>query len=86
MAGVRGRLDRLEQESESLFQTLALEDGTRIRYVPEEMLDAISAAIHGDEHWLLSFVRREGAREGLASLINALETSYARVEESGYDA
>ncbi len=50
MAGVRGRLDRLEQESESLFQTLALEDGTRIRYVPEEMLDAISAAIHGDEH------------------------------------
>ncbi len=85
MVGVRGRLGKLEQESEDLFQILTLEDGTRIRYEPEEMLDAISATIHGEEHRLLPFVRRKGAREGLAGLINALEASHARVEDGDRD-
>jgi hypothetical protein len=47
MAGVKGRLNKLEQESQGLFQSLTLEDGTKTRYEPEEMLDAISAALPG---------------------------------------
>ena len=64
--GIKGRLRHLEQESEGLYQTLTLEDGTKIFYEPEEMLDAILAAIDGEEHPLLPFVRRKGERQGLA--------------------
>ena len=83
MASIRGRLDRLQHESEGLFHTLILEDGTKVRYEPEEMLDAISAAIRGEEHRLLPLVRREGARRGLPGLINALEASQERREGGG---
>ena len=80
MAGVRGRLDRLQHESEGLFKSIVLEDGTKIRYEPEELLDAVSAAIRDEEHRLLPLVRREGARQGLPGLINALEASRERRE------
>ena len=85
MVGARGRLDKLEQEAEGLYETLTLEDGTKIRYEPEEMLDAVSAAIRGEEHRLLPLVRREGTRQGLPGLINALEASHARREGGGRD-
>jgi hypothetical protein len=85
VGSVEGRLTKLERESEGLFQTLTLENGTKVKYAPEEVLDAISAAIHGQEHRLLAFVRRKGTRQGLAGLINALEDSGARVEEEGED-
>jgi hypothetical protein len=85
MAGVRGRLDRLQQESEGFFETIVLEGGTRVRYAPEEMLDALSAAIRGEEHRLLPLVRRKGTRQGLAGLINALEASHARREGGDED-
>jgi hypothetical protein len=78
MASIRGRLDRLQQESEGLYETIVLEDGTKIRYEPEEMLDAISAAIAGEEHRLLPFIRHRGTRQGLPGLINALEASRER--------
>ena len=54
-----------------------------MRYEPEEMLGAISAAIRGEEHRLLPLVRREGARRGLPGLINALEASQERREGGG---
>ena len=85
MASIRGRLDKLQQESEGLFHTLTLEDGTKVRYEPEEMLDSIFAAIDGEEHPLLPYVRREGARGGLAVLINALEASQEHREGGGRD-
>ena len=78
MGGVRHRLDRLEREAEGLYQTLTLEDGTKIRYKGEEMLDAISAAIAGEEHPLLPLVRREGTHQGLPGLINVIEASQER--------
>ena len=84
MASIKGRLDKLQQESEGLFHTLTLEDGTKVRYEPEKMLDAIFAAIDGEEHPLLPYVRREGSRQGLPGLINALlEASQERREGSG---
>ena len=85
MAGIRGRLDRLQHESEGLFETIVLEDGTKVRYELGEMLDAVSAAIRGEEHRLLPLVRREGTRQGLPGLINALEASHARRESGDSD-
>ncbi len=85
MASIRGRLDKLQQESEGLFHTLTLEDGTKVRYEPEELLDAIFATIAGEEHPLLPYVRREGARGGLAGLINAVEASQERCEGGDRD-
>ena len=73
MVGLKGRLDKLEQEAEGLYKTLILEDGTQIRYEPEQMLDAVLAAAAGEEHELLPCVRRMNPREGLASLVQALE-------------
>ena len=83
--GLRDKLRRLRRDTEGLYRTLTLEDGTKVRYAPEEMLDAISAAIHGEEHRLLPFVRREGTREGLPGLINALEASQERRRREGGD-
>ena len=80
---LRDKLRRLRRDTEGLYQTLTLEDGTKARYAPGEMLGAISAAIHGEEHRLLPFVRREGTREGLPGLINALEASQERRREGG---
>lgn len=68
MAGVRDRLRRVEQEAEGLYQTLTLEDGTKILYESEEMLDAISAAIRGEENRLLPVLRRRGTRRGYQAL------------------
>ena len=83
--GIEHRLRPLEQEAEGLYQTLTLEDGTKVRYAPEAMLNAISAAIRGGEHRLLPLVRREGTRQGLPGLINALEASQERREGGGSD-
>ena len=85
MASIRGRLDKLQQESEGLFHTLTLEDGTKVRYEPEVLLDAIFATIAGEEHPRLPLVRREGSRQGLPGLINALEASQERREGGGRD-
>ena len=81
MGSIDQRISKLEREAKGHFQTLVLEDGTKIRYEPEEMLDALSAAIAGEEHRLLPLVRREGPREGLAGLVNAIEASQARRED-----
>jgi hypothetical protein len=81
VGSVDRRLDKLEQEAEGLFDTIVLEDGTRIRCEPGEMLDAVSAVINGEDHRLLPLIRREGTRQGLAGLINALEASRAHRED-----
>jgi hypothetical protein len=80
MAGLKGRLGKLQQEAEGLYATISLQDGTQVRYAPEEMLHALSAAIHSGEHRLLPFVRRIDTREGLPGLINALDASRVHAE------
>ncbi len=78
--GVGNRLKRLEKEAQDFYSILRLPDGTEVRYTGEEMLDAMIAAIHQGEHWLLPHVRRMDIREGMPGLIRALEGSRERVQ------
>ena len=70
--GLRDRLRRVERDA-PIGGTLRLPDGTEIRYAPEEMLDALYAAIDGREHRLLPYLRSVPTREGMSGLIRATE-------------
>ena len=70
--GLRDRLRRLEQDAE-LGGTLTLPDGTAVRYGPGEMLDALYAAMEGQEHRLLPYLRQIPTREGMPGLVRAIE-------------
>jgi len=74
--GLRDRLRKLEKDAPAkLGGTLQLPDGTEVRYGPEEMLDALCAAIEGDEHRLLPYLRQmpSEAKQGMPGLIRAIE-------------
>jgi hypothetical protein len=70
--GLRDRLRRLERNAPT-GGTLRLPDGTEVRYGPEEMLDALCAAIEGREHRLIPYLRQIPTREGMPGLIRAIE-------------
>jgi hypothetical protein len=74
---LRGRLEKLERETEGFHQTLTLPDGTKVRYTGEEMVDAVIAAIHQEEHHLLPHIRKIGTNQGMPGLIRALEASHS---------
>jgi hypothetical protein len=71
--GLRGWLKRMEREAGPLRSTLRLPDGREVGYEREEMLEALLAAIDGQEHRLLPYLRQMPAREGMPGLIRALE-------------
>ncbi len=75
MGGLRRRLERLEVETEGLYNTLVLPNGETVRYAGEEALDAMLAAIDEAEHWLLPHMRAADplAPDGLPGLIRAIE-------------
>jgi len=75
--GLRGKLRRLETATEGLYKRLRLPDGTEVRYTGEEMWDAVIAALDGEEHRLLPYLRRMDPDRGLPSLIRAIEGSEA---------
>jgi hypothetical protein len=70
--GLRDRLRKLERDA-PLGGTLRLLDGTEIRCGPEEMLDALCAAIEGDPHRLLPYLRQIDTNQGMPGLVRALE-------------
>jgi hypothetical protein len=70
--GLRDRLRKLERDA-PLGGTLRLPDGTEIRYGPEEMLDALCAAIEGDPYRLLPYLRQIDTNQGMPGLVRALE-------------
>jgi hypothetical protein len=71
-------MSRLERRAEALYRTLTLPDGRQIRYTDGEMMGAVCAAIHREEHRLLPYVRRIATKEEMPGLIRALEESHAR--------
>jgi hypothetical protein len=77
---VRAWIKRLEREAGDFHGTLRLPDGTEIRYEGGEMLDALLAAIDGQEHRLLPYLRQAEPEttEGMPGLIRAIEGSRAR--------
>ncbi len=70
---IRRRLERLEAETEGLYNMLVLPNGEKVRYSGEEALDAMLAAIDETDHWLLAHMRRTDAADGLPGLIRAIE-------------
>ena len=70
--GLRDRLRKLEGDP-TLGGTLTLEDGTEVRYGPYEMLGALHAAIDGEDHRLLPYLRQIPTREGMPGLVRAIE-------------
>ena len=87
--GIRTKLDRLEKAARQHYEVLRLPDGREVRYTSEDALDALSAAIAQEGHWLLPAIRQAGTNScsGLVGLIGALEASWERVgqeeEEEG---
>ncbi len=70
---IRRRLERLEAETEGLYNMLVLPNGEKVRYSGEEALNAMLAAIDQTEHWLLPHMRRVEVTDGLPGLIRAIE-------------
>lgn len=79
--GLRRRLEKLEQETGGLYDTLYLPDGSQVRYTTEDLLEALSATIDRTEHWLLPILRQAPTDRGLTGLISALESSQQRTEK-----
>jgi len=78
---LRDKLKKLEQEVEPHYETLHLPDGTQVRYTDEDALDALSACVDEEEHWLIPHFRDAGVTAGLPGLVRALEASKERIEE-----
>jgi hypothetical protein len=78
--GLRGRVEKLERESDASYQTLCLPDGTRVRYTFHDAMAAVRAVLGREEHWLVPYVLLAGVTTGLLGLVRALEVSCARVE------
>jgi hypothetical protein len=76
--GLRSRLEHLEKLSDGLYRTLTLPDGQQIRYTSEEMMSAVIAAMHDQEHRLLPYIRQLDTTQGMPGLIRQLEESRAR--------
>jgi hypothetical protein len=76
--GLRGRMRRLERQANGLFRTLRLPGGAEVRYTSEEMMAAVIAAMHQQEHRLLPYVRQLDTTQGMPGLIRQLEESRAR--------
>ena len=85
MAGVKGRLDKLEQEAEGLYETLELPDGTEIKYEAGEMFEAFLACMDRREHPLLPYIRQTDTNQGMPRLVRALEGGRERVEAGDRD-
>jgi hypothetical protein len=69
------RIKNLERQAGRLRGTLHLPDGRAVSYEREEMLEALLAAIDGQDHRLLPYLRQMPTAEGMPGLVRALEGS-----------
>jgi hypothetical protein len=67
------RLDKLEQATEGLYETLRLPDGTTVKYESGEKLEVLYALLDRREHWLLPYLRAMDTNAGMPGLVRALE-------------
>ncbi len=80
MGSVKGRLSRLEVASGGLYKTLVMPDGTRVRYRPEELLEAVAACVRRREHRLLPHIRKMDGYQGMTGLVKRLEESQRKAD------
>jgi hypothetical protein len=85
MGRLRTALRKLEEKVGLYYEELVLPDGTRIRYTPEDIQQALDHAIRdgdvGEEPWLLPLIRQVETNRGLPGLIRSLEASREKAEE-----
>jgi len=80
---IRTKLDKLEKAAQQHCEVLRLPDGTQVRCASEDVLEALSATIFGQDHWLLPAIRQQDTNLCLLGLIRALERSRERVAQGG---
>ncbi len=73
-------MTRLEKATEGLYRTLMLPDGTRVRYRPEELLEAVAACVRRREHRLLPHIRKMDGYQGMTGLVKRLEESQRKAD------
>ncbi len=73
--GLREKVQKLEREVGAYYETLYLSDGTQVKYRGENTLEALSACINREEHWLLPHLRKTETSVGFPGLIRVLENS-----------
>jgi hypothetical protein len=73
--GLRRWVKRLERDVNGLHHTLTLPDGSRVRYTPEEMLEAVAACVRRREHWLLPHILEMDGYQGMVGLVKRLQES-----------
>jgi hypothetical protein len=69
------RIKTLEREAGPLRGTLRLPDGREVSYERAEMLEALLAAIDGQDHRLLPYLRQIPTAVEMPGLVRALEGS-----------
>lgn len=67
-------MSRLEKEAHGLYRTFTLPDGQQIRYTHEEVMAALSAAIHCRDHFLLDHIRWMEISPETPSMIRLVRT------------
>ena len=77
--GLKEKVKNLEREVGASYETLYLPDGTQVKYRGEDALEALSACIDREEHWLLPHIRKLETSVGFLGLIRALDASYTEV-------
>jgi hypothetical protein len=83
MGQLMNRIRKLEEQARQHFEVLLLPDGTQVRHTSEDVLEALSATLSGQEHWLLPAIRQVDTNLGLLGLICALESSRERLLAQG---
>jgi hypothetical protein len=74
VGNLRRRIRRAERMAVDRADTLVLPDGTEVRCAEGDRLDALLAAIAGEEHWLHPYLRAmDPDEEELANLVQAIE-------------
>ena len=74
--GLREKVKKLERDVVGVsYETLYLPDGTQVKYRGEDTLEALSACIGREDHWLLHHLRKMETSAGFPGLIRALEAS-----------
>ena len=81
MGMMKASLGKLEQKAQMHTYVLRLPDGEEVRYTSEDELEAFSAVMAKEEHWLVPYFLQADTSEGFPGLVRAL--SRARVEQGG---
>jgi hypothetical protein len=74
VGNLKSRIRKIERMADNCADTLVLPTGEVVRVGEGERLDALLAAIDGEEHWLLPhLMAMDPAEEELANLVQAIE-------------